>query len=386
MNAWRIALWVGIVLLILAFLWSVRGVLPPFVIALVIAVILEPVVRRLRKMGVSRPLAVSAVLVAFFLAVVGVILLTAPYISQQYNQAKDQVQTVFDKIATTSPDGAMQSFDHFLVKNRQTLDQLHLPTTRQEIVSRYIDPNRKQIEAQTQSFLTGGVVSILSVAGQAFMFFLTPVFVFGLLIDLESIKKSAARFIPPSIRAGTLSILGDIGQVFENYLRGLVTTIVLYTIVMCVLLGAWGAPYFIVLALVAGILYLIPVVGGVISSVCVFLVVGLSGATRGNFMSTDNSWIFAAATVGLMFLVGTVYDSVVNPRIVGQAVKLNPVVSAFVVFASAALFGLPGMLCAYPVAGAIKVVLDRLVKFTGSTEAEVRLPAVPLRHRQAAEA
>lgn len=385
MNAWRIALWLGIVVLILGFLWLVRGVLPPFILALVIAVVLEPVVKRLRKMGVPRPLAVLAVLTLFFATLVGIGALLGPYVSAQYGQAKEQVQTLYNKVSATNPDEAMAQIDVILKRYEPTLLQLHLPTTRQDIVAQYVDPNRDQITKQAQQFVTGGVFSVLAFAGQAFMFLLTPVFVFGLLVDLESLRIGMARFIPPSIRAGTISLLGDIGDVFQKYLRGLVTTIVLYTLVMGLTLGVIGAPYFIVLAAVAGVLYLIPVIGGVISSVVVFLVIGLSGQTKGLLFSAEDSWTFALYSITVLFVVGFAYDSIINPRIVGKAVKLNPVLSAFVVFSAGALFGLPGMLCAYPVAGAIKVVLDRLVRFTGSTEGEVRLPAVPLRHRQALE-
>jgi predicted PurR-regulated permease PerM len=62
-------------------------------------------------------------------------------------------------------------------------------------------------------------------------------------------------------------------------------------------------------------------------------------------------------------------------------VGLNPVVSMFVILAGGALFGLPGMLLAFPMAGAVKVVLDRVMKFTLTPGDELKLPAIPLRHR-----
>jgi len=384
MNAWRIVLWVGLVVLLSVFLWMVRGVLPPFLLSLVIAALLEPMIRRLRKVGLARPIAVVAVLFLFFGSVGGLVSLSAVQIRQQFSDAQDQVTAQFNNIATGDPDSALASIDDFLYKHQTTLTAFRLPLTRQEIVAKYIDPNRKEIEKKAQSFVTGGFFNILSIAGQAFMFLLVPVFVFGLLIDLESMRKSFARFIPPSIRGGTLSMLGDMGGVFQNYLRGLVVTILLYTAMMGTILGVVGAPYFIVLALIAGTLYLIPVIGGIVSSAVIFVVIGLSGQVQGHLFSVDNSWTFALYTVAIMFVFGFAYDSIVNPRIVGRAVKLNPVLSAFVVFSAGALFGLPGMLLAYPVAGAIKVVLDRLVRFTGSTEGRVKLHSVPLRHRQVA--
>lgn len=48
---WRIALWIGLVALAVALLYAVRGILMPFVVAWLIAVLLEPVVRKLRLKG-----------------------------------------------------------------------------------------------------------------------------------------------------------------------------------------------------------------------------------------------------------------------------------------------------------------------------------------------
>lgn len=370
---------------LVGFLWLVRGVLPPFLLSLVIVALLEPLVRKLGKLGLSRPIAVVVSLLLFFGLVGGLIGASAVSIANQTHGVQEQIGKQIENIANSNPDQVWTSVDEFLKKNEKTLTQLRLPLTRQEIFSKYIEPNQKQIEQQAQKFLTGGVSGILNFAGQAFVFLLVPVFVFGLLMDLPNLRRAVARFIPPTIRGSTLTMVSDIGNVFEAYLRGLVTTIVLYTLVMGTVLGVIGEWYFIILALVAGVLYLIPVIGGIVSSVVIFLVIGFSGQTKGNLFQTDSSWGFALITVGAMFVVGFLYDSLVNPRIVGKAVKLNPVVSAFVVFSAAALFGLPGMVLAYPIAGAIKVILDRLVKFTGSTEGLVKLPSTPLRHRLTTE-
>jgi predicted PurR-regulated permease PerM len=56
-------------------------------------------------------------------------------------------------------------------------------------------------------------------------------------------------------------------------------------------------------------------------------------------------------------------------------------VSMFVIFSGAALFGLIGMIIAFPLAGAVKVVLDRLIRVTSFSTETLDLPPVPLRHR-----
>ena len=55
------------------------------------------------------------------------------------------------------------------------------------------------------------------------------------------------------------------------------------------------------------------------------------------------------------------YDQLVTPRVVGGAVGLHPVFAFFAIMSGATLFGIPGMLAAYPVGGAIKVILSRMI-------------------------
>jgi predicted PurR-regulated permease PerM len=75
------------------------------------------------------------------------------------------------------------------------------------------------------------------------------------------------------------------------------------------------------------------------------------------------------------------FDHVIYPQMVGASVGLNGVVSLFVILSGGALFGLPGMILAYPFAGAVKVILDRILKVTSTSSEQLDLPPVPLRHR-----
>jgi predicted PurR-regulated permease PerM len=111
------------------------------------------------------------------------------------------------------------------------------------------------------------------------------------------------------------------------------------------------------------------------------IVTGLSGETNVRFLEFNSPWAAAAATVAGYLIFDRAFDLFVFPKVVGRSVGLNPIVSLFVVFSGGALFGLMGMLLAFPLAGAVKVVLDRLIRVTSTGSGEVYLPAVPLRHR-----
>lgn len=86
--------------------------------------------------------------------------------------------------------------------------------------------------------------------------------------------------------------------------------------------------------------------------------------------------------MALVYLVcHLIFDNMVYPRLVGGSVGLHPVVSMFVIFSGGALFGLVGMIIAFPLAGAVKVILERLLRVTTVQPDMLGLPPVPLRHR-----
>ena len=99
MARWRIAVWVALVAALLAFLYAVRSILLPFVLAWLIAVLLEPVVRKLRLRGMSRGLAVTSITLAFFV-VAGVATVTvAPSVNGQLGEMQRALQSLTNKLA-----------------------------------------------------------------------------------------------------------------------------------------------------------------------------------------------------------------------------------------------------------------------------------------------
>jgi predicted PurR-regulated permease PerM len=151
--------------------------------------------------------------------------------------------------------------------------------------------------------------------------------------------------------------------------------------VMSVVLGLIGAPFAVLLGVIFGALYLVPYLNVLISGTLLVVVTGLSGKTGGILFHQSNSWSFAFILLLVYVVVHFTYDSMVYPRVVGRAVGLDPVISMFVIFSGGALFGLVGMIIAFPLAGSVKVILDRLIRITSASQDVLTLPTVPLRHR-----
>jgi predicted PurR-regulated permease PerM len=153
-------------------------------------------------------------------------------------------------------------------------------------------------------------------------------------------------------------------------------------VVMSIVLALIGAPYSILLGVIFGALYLVPYLNVLISGTILVIVTGLTGQDSGLIIHANSSWGFAVMLLLVYMACHFTYDSLVYPRVVGKAVGLDPVVSMFVIFSGGALFGLVGMIIAFPLAGSVKVILDRLIRVTSASQDALRLPSVPLRHRK----
>jgi predicted PurR-regulated permease PerM len=395
------ALWAVIAVVALIFIYAVRGILLPFILSFLIAAMLDPVVDWMTKKGWKRPTAVWTVLLAFFgFILVGLIALT-PKVTEQVMGLKDKGEQLISAVAKPNPRdnffyrGVPENLiasaankdpvDRFLTSNVDLLSRANLPTSKRALIAQYIEPQRDQITKGLQNGIKGSVGIASGLLSQGFTLIFVPLLTMLILADTDGLRRKMLNLMPPQIREGTGDLAEDLGGVFRNYLRGVAFAIFGYMIFMSTLLAILGAPYGLLLGVFFGVLYLIPYLSVMISGTTLFLVTGLSGKTDWFGIHFSTSWTYAAVLLAIYIVCHLVFDMLVFPRFVGNAVGLHPIVSMLVIFSGGALFGLPGMILAFPVAGCVKVILDRLLKITNKVERELILPEVPLRHREVIE-
>jgi predicted PurR-regulated permease PerM len=396
MQGWRIALWVAIVLVILMFLYYVRGILLPFVVAFAISAMLEPTIKRLRLRGWPRPLAIWSIFLVFIGVLTGMALWLTPIISNQVGGFKnkideltanithqDESQSFFVRwnpaVQIAHPDD--NAIDKAFSQNESTLERFGLPTTRRAFLAQYVEPQRAQLGKSIQKFLEGFLGIASGLVSHVLTLMFVPLLVLLVLFNLDQMKRRSVTWIPPAIRANTISVIAEIGQVFSSYLRGVTIAVLGYMLTMSVVLYILGAPYSILLGVIFGALYLVPYLNVLISGTILVVVTGLSNQSSGLLFHSSSPWGFAILLLLAYMVCHFTYDSLVYPRVVGKAVGLDPIVSMFVIFSGGALFGLVGMIIAFPLAGSVKVILDRLIRITSGSQDALRLPSVPLRHR-----
>jgi predicted PurR-regulated permease PerM len=120
-----------------------------------------------------------------------------------------------------------------------------------------------------------------------------------------------------------------------------------------------GLPNALVLALVAGVMEAVPMVGPLLGAIPA-AVIALSIAP------SKLVWVIVATLV-----IQQVENSVLVPRVMRKAVGVNPFVSLLAIFAFSSLFGIAGALMAIPIAAILQLLLDRFVFHPGTMEPEV---------------
>jgi predicted PurR-regulated permease PerM len=296
----------------------------------------------------------------------------------EYSMPMSRSAMVSDLDALTRPG----LIDKFFVDNQALLRRFNLPTSVEEAESKF--HVRTRLESSIQNLVSSafsGAASIAQyLASSLFLLIMTPIITLLFLFDYDNFRRRFVTWIPPAIRPSATDLMSDIGDVLGNYVRGLTISIALYAAVMLVVMLILGVPYSIFLALLFGVFYLIPYIGNFISMGLLFLAVVASGKQGTFFYEFSSPAAYGLFVVVIFLIVGTVWDQFVHPKIVGRSVGLNIIVSFFVVFAGAALFGLVGMILAFPIAGTVKVILDRLIRFTTTTgTGELDLPRLPSR-------
>jgi predicted PurR-regulated permease PerM len=333
-------LWIAAGILLLAgFLFLVRESLPPFVIAFAIAALLDPLLDRMQRAGLSRRVAALLTFVVFLGVFLGVCIVLVPMAIKQATELAGNVPAYFQQFSDW--------VRSFAAQHEPLLRRFHLPTTTNDWLGQYhlqIEGFLRTLVARTFSLLSAWLSKVAWLA-------IIPIVTFYLMQDIDAIRLRALSLLPDPHRDRVSRVGTEVGAVFAGYLRGLCIVCAGYAVVSGIVLTLiFHLPYALIISLLAGILYAVPYIGAV-ATVALGTLVALTA---------DPSAGYVLGVAAALLAINQFFDQVITPRIVGGLVGLHPVVSLFALTAAGNLFGLTGMILAVPVAASIQVILLHL--------------------------
>jgi predicted PurR-regulated permease PerM len=180
-------------------------------------------------------------------------------------------------------------------------------------------------------------------------FMLTFMIAAFMLIDLSRVNRFIRSLIPLAFRPAFDEIVRGIDEGMAGVIRGQLLICLVNGVLTYIGLLVVGVKYSLLLGLLASIFSLVPIFGTITSSVPIILIALLSaeqGVAMGKALAMF-AWICGIHLIEANFL---------NPKIIGSAAHIHPVIVVFALLAGEHVFGLVGALFAVPVASMIQTI------------------------------
>ncbi|HEU0302170.1 MAG TPA: AI-2E family transporter [Longimicrobium sp.] len=335
---------------LLTFIWvldTTGFLLAPFVLALVLAYIQAPLVTRMERRGISRLvatllLALPAVGVIALVVFVGIPALSAQ-VAEFIQGAPAFLQTATMRLEQWQ--AQLQTRDLAWLDEQAMVDRLR--SIQPEAVIAWLQQRQAAIARGVWTGLLGvgrGLGAVLSLLGYVF---LTPIITFYLLRDWPAIQARLRELVPPPHRDRVVGFASEYDRLLARYLRGQVLAAAIVGVLTWLGFLIAGFPYALLLGVVAGVFNVIPYMG-LVASLIPALVIALFSASPG---------IALLKIVAVFVVVQMLDSSVIGPRVVGEAVGLHPVWVLLALAIAGYFFGFVGLLIAVPLAVLVKLLL-----------------------------
>jgi predicted PurR-regulated permease PerM len=322
------------------------SLLAPFILALGVAYILDPLVDRIQATGRGRTTSVLLLALPVVGGLVAVLLLALPALWTQAGELIDRSPVILDRLEGWA--AALELRLRGVPGLTEIVLQPIVDLDADAIVA-FLDERKTLLAEQAWSGVLGigrGLGSALTLLGYLVI---TPVLTFYLLRDWDRITHHLGELIPRPRRESVVSFAREYDRLLARYLRGQIS--VAATIGGVTALGLWisGFPYAFLLGVTVAVFGVVPYLGLVLSLIPAVLVALTSGAVGLSLLK-----------VGIVFAVAQGLEgAVVSPRIVGDSVGLHPVWVVLALTVGGFYFGFVGLLIGVPAAVGVKLLVLR---------------------------
>jgi predicted PurR-regulated permease PerM len=340
-------------LVTLVWVLSATGsLLAPFVLAVMLAYVLDPLVDRVAGGRITRTLGIFLLALPALGLLAVVFLLVVPAAIRELGEVVQQAPVFFQRLV----EWVTSMRDRVLTADIPLIDEESLIARLQSIDANAIVAFLQERTAAVGQRIWSGVLGLGRGIGTVFTVIgyvaLTPVLTFYLLRDWDRLTRSAATLVPEARRARVVGFAVECDRMISRYLRGQLTVAIAMGVITGV--GLWIArfPYAGTLGLIVGVFSVVPYLGLVLSLIPAIFIALVSG-------SVLISLLKVAVVYGASQLLEA---SVISPRIVGESVGLHPVFVLLALSLGGFFFGFVGLLLGVPAAAIGKLLVERALR------------------------
>lgn len=307
---------------------DLKHVLLPFALACLIAYVLEPIVQLTRRLLHLRGRVVAVILT--LIVVGGVAGLALSFIVPSVLDEISQMRILIERYGST------------------TKIVPFIPQEVHNYVMQYVNSDNLDsllTESHIETLLNKGT-SLLSTTVDILMrtleWLLTFIYVIFIMLDYKHLMKGFRLLVPPKLRPFAYHIGDDIKDSMNRYFRGQFTIALCAAVFYSIGFSIVGIPMAIVMGAVVGILYMIPYFQyiTVIPVIILCLIYSMTG---------EASFWPLLGQCGLVYVISQCFcDYILTPKIMGNALGLNPAIILLSLSVWGSLMGIVGMIIALP--------------------------------------
>ena len=320
---------------------TMGDMLLPVLASIVIAYLLEGVVRKMQKFGSTRISAVILVFSIFLAFLTFIIFGVAPLVSSQLSE-----------LFTELP--------RYLLQGQQILLQLPevYPFVSEEQVTELVDLINRELTDMGSQIVSISLSSIPGLITLAVYVFLVPVLVFLFMKDKERIWKWFGDMLPKN-RTLVSQVSDEMDLQLGKYIRGKFLEIMVVGIVTYIGFAILGIKYSILLSVLVGLSVLVPYIGAAVVTIPVLLIAFFQWG-----WTTEFFWL-----VGFFGVSQALDGTVLVPWLFSGLVNLHPIAIIVSVLVFGGLWGFWGVFFAIPLATLVSAVIHAWPRIETSAEA-----------------
>jgi predicted PurR-regulated permease PerM len=314
------------ILLAIGFLLYVGAfVLVPLMWGVFLSFAIYPLTNGLEKKGLPRSLSIITVLImvtTIFVAVLSLLF--------------SQVISLLGDIPEIGIKLQQKTLQFSLAVNETFGSQFSIATIGEWDFWKNMDLNKTVMEAG-RSLIMIGVI---------------PLFIF-LLLYYKDFFKVFLKKITVQNQDKVMVWVEDSGEVIQQYLVGIAKVTLIVFLLSGIYFYLIGIKYFLLFAVFIAVMNLIPYLGVILSSALILLYVLL----------TTDSMFYPVLTMLVLWGIQLTENNLITPVVVGAKVKVNALAVILAIFIGGALWGVSGMILFIPLAGIVRITLDRIPKY-----------------------
>lgn len=343
-NAFRIGLvgtlGVGVGLLILTSIATLSTIIAYIGAALFLALGLDPAISWLERRGLPRWASIIIVMTGVGFLVAALVLAVVPIIVDEVSRLAEEIPFIVERVSS----------QEWIETLEEQFPQIQVQEISDQITTGLTDfftnPDRL-------SELAGGVLQVAIAIGTG-LFAVVIVFILTLYFaaSLNAMKRATYQLVPASRRARFADLTEQITQSVGRYVLGQASLAAVNGVASFIFLSIIQAPFPAVLAFLAFLFSLVPLVGTLTGSIIIVLVCLIPGL--GSPLTA-----LVAAIYYLVYMQIEAY--LLSPRIMNRAVKVPGALVVIAALAGGSLLGILGALIAIPVAASILLIIKQVV-------------------------